>query len=468
MNRRDLEFQLQCLFEGSLDQQALLELERELNDNPEARDAYIDYAHLHNALELRAEGIDLLHVVPMDRANSRSQRRFFQIALIAAAAALVMLASVLWIISAPSPILTFATSPGAEVVVSHDLSEGETPRGASMEPGSRLEIRRGTVEVTFASGIRGIIRGPADLTLHSPGLLHLAHGTAWFEVPPEAIGFQVSTPELILTDLGTEFGILSNRDYPHEVHVFAGKVEVATLNGVRKEELLEAGEARVAEPSGEWRSIPLDAKPFLKELPETEVLVHKPKVVVTEQIGGDQFAFQDTASASDLLHGLKPDITGWNLKNDAHPDELTDGIHGAGFNVAPDDKVQGAWTTVGATVTYHLGLGSNGLGYDLTSIQSIAAWDSAGFGNQTWSIEVKAVNGEFTHLAEVSFRPFEAEPLDGGGSSLVILSGESGELARHIEAIRFTAGRVSNSVNGAFVWRELDVFGTPTVAGSQR
>lgn len=333
-----------------------------------------------------------------------------------------------------------------------------------MDPGSRLEIRRGTVEVAFTSGVRGIIRAPAEISLRNPGLLHLAHGTAWFEVPPEAVGFQVSTPELILTDLGTEFGIRSNRDFPHEVHVFLGKVEVANLNGDRQKEVLSAGQARAAEPSGKWREISLDADPFLKKLPKTEVAASKSDVVITEQIGSDQFSFQHNVSASDLLHGLKPEITGWNLNNNAHPDELTDGIHGAGFNVAPGDKVQGAWTTVGAQATYRLGLGPNGQGYDLTSIRSIAAWNSAGFGNQTWAVEVKAVDGEFTQLAEVNFCPFKAQPLDGGGSTKVTLTGESGKLARRIQAIRFTAGRVPNSVNSAFVWRELDVFGAPTVS----
>ena len=464
MNRRDMDFQLQSLFEGNLEKADLAELERELNASPEAREAYIDYAHLHNALELRAHGIDLLHVVSMEQVNSRQARKFSRNALMVAAAAVVILGAVLAIIAAPPPTLKFVASPGTDVVVSHDISSGKAPKGASMEPGSRLEIRRGTVEVTLGSGVRGIIRGPADITLRSPGLLHLTSGTAWFEVPQDAIGFQVSTPELLLTDLGTEFGILSNASFPHEVHVFRGSVEVTNLRGEKLNELLKAGQARVAELSGHWRSIPVDPVPFLRKLPTIEAPVIESQVNVTKQASEDQFAYVADAAVDDLLHGLKPEAYGWNMANNAHPDELTDGLHGVAYDEEPGDLVQGSWTKIGATVTYFLGTGPNGRGYDLTSIRSIAAWNGAGFGNQTWTVEVKPLDGEFAKLNEVSFQPFEAEPLDGGGATKVTLTGKSGWLARGIEAIRFTAGRVPNSMGGAFVWRELDVFGMPSAA----
>lgn len=470
MNRRELEFRLQSLFEGDLDQESLVELQRELETHPEAREAYFDYAQLHNALQLRAEGIDLLRVVPMDQVNRRRQRKFITVAIVAAAAAVVIGAAVMGIIHsrAPRPTLKFVTAPGTDVLVSHYLSGGESPEGSCLEPGSSLEIRRGTVEVDFASGVRGIVRGPAHLTLHHPGLLHLAEGTAWFEVPPGASGFQVSTPDLILTDLGTEFGVVSKADFLHEVHVFRGTVEVANRNGLQNKELLEAGQARVAEPAGQWRSIPVDPKPFLKKLPKVEVLPVESEVIVTEESSANRFKYMAEASPSDLLHGLIPKTSGWNFLNHAHPNEIADGIHGADFDKVPGDMVQGGWTTVGATATYHLGAGPDGLGHVLTSIRSIAAWNGAGFGNQTWAVEVKPVNGEFTQLCEVNYEPFVEESLNGGGATKVVLTGKSGTLAQGVEFIRFTAGRVPTSVDGAFVWREIDVFGVPATSPPKR
>ncbi len=163
------------------------------------------------------------------------------------------------------------------------------------------------------------------------------------------------------------------------------------------------------------------------------------------------------ASASDLLQGLTPVTTGWNTTNGATTAELTDGIHGRTFADA-GNTVDGAWTTVGATAEYQLGTGPNGTGYDIFSIQSIAAWINVAFGNQAWTVEVKPVGGSYSPLATVNY-----QPLSGGGATRVVLSGPGPVLASGIQSIRFTANQVNSGANGgAFVWRELDVFGQAT------
>ncbi|MEM6507015.1 MAG: PEP-CTERM sorting domain-containing protein, partial [Planctomycetota bacterium] len=139
-----------------------------------------------------------------------------------------------------------------------------------------------------------------------------------------------------------------------------------------------------------------------------------------------------------------------------------DGIHGAAFNVVPGDRVQGAWTTVLASAEYDLGTGNAGHGFDLTAIVSIADWNSAGFGNQGWTIEVKGV-GETAYelLAVVDHQPLNA--LDAG-TTKVTLTDESGVLASGVQFVRITANHVNGGANGgAFIWRELDVFGVSTV-----
>jgi hypothetical protein len=40
------------------------------------------------------------------------------------------------------------------------------------------------------------------------------------------------------------------------------------------------------------------------------------------------------------------------------------------------------------------------LGYDITSIQSIAAWVNGGFGNQAFKVEVKLIGASDTHLGD--------------------------------------------------------------------
>lgn len=465
MNQRDLESHLQDLFEGRLAGEAFEALQEELRRNPEARKTYRDYLHLEHALRFRSTGVDLLKVVPMDQVNARRQKRALRNAGLAAAALLLLAAAVMALIltQAPTPTLTFSTSPGTEISMSHQLTGEEAPEGAVLEPGSRLVVKSGTVELAFASGVRGIVRGPADLTLQREDLLDLQNGTVWFEVPPGAVGFKVSTPDLVLTDLGTEFGIRSEVNFLDEVHVFTGKVEVFHRRGLKTTEQLEAGQARFAGPTGRWMETSLRRDHFLDELPTEEI---EPAVISTEESSTTQLAYAADVSADDLLHGLTPITSGWKFGNDAHPDELTDGLHGSHFNMVPGDAVQGAWTTVGATAEYQLGKGKNGFGYDIATIQSIADWNGAGFGNQAWTVEVKPVGGAYRILHTINYHPLTSQPLDGGGATKVTLSDKSGVLASGIESIKFTASHVEGSVDNAFVWREIDVFGQPSTASA--
>lgn len=455
MNRRELEHHLQELFDGRLQGLAFEALQQKLRDDPETRKAYREYLYLHQALVFRAKGVDLLNVVPMDRVVERRQRRSIRTAGIGAAAVIMfgLLALALIATRAPQPTLTFNIAPGTDIDISHALTAEDVPDGLVLEPGSRLQVTNGTVELEFASGVRGIVRGPAELTLQREDLLDLASGTVWFEVPAEAVGFKVNTPDLALTDLGTEFGIISEPNFLDEVHVFDGKVEVRSRHGLKKKELLTMGQARYAGPAGRWKETPVRRDHFLDTLPTTKI---EPDVISSEDFSSSQLAYAGDVSDSDLLHGLTPVAIGWNLGNDAHPNALTDGIHGA--RVEP---VQCAWTTVGATAEYHLGTGAKGLGYDITSIQSIADWNGAGFGNQAWTVEVKPIGGSYRILHTVNYHPLSSH-LHTGGATKVILTGKSGVLASGIESIKFTASHVAGSVDNAFVWRELDVFGTPT------
>ena len=91
------------------------------------------------------------------------------------------------------------------------------------------------------------------------------------------------------------------------------------------------------------------------------------------------------------------------------------------------------------------------MGYDITSIQSIAAWNSAGFANQAWTVEVKPVGGSYSTLATVHYNPVAAN-----GATKVTLTGLD---PTGIEFIKFTANSVTGSSGNAFTFREIDVFG---------
>jgi hypothetical protein len=182
---------------------------------------------------------------------------------------------------------------------------------------------------------------------------------------------------------------------------------------------------------------------------------------VVEVSSATELAYQADVSASDLLHGLSPTVSsgGWdNTTNGANLSYLNDGAHGGNFS-SVGNVTEGAWPReAGATATYVLGTGANGLGYDLTSILSVAAWQGSDFGNQAWDIEVRTVGGSFVTLALIDYQPLNGGAgAPGAGATKVTLSGLD---ATGIDAIRITS--TDTSANG-FIWRELDVFGTSTI-----
>ncbi len=179
-----------------------------------------------------------------------------------------------------------------------------------------------------------------------------------------------------------------------------------------------------------------------------------------EVTSSSEVAYNGDVSNSDLLHGITASpATGWNLSGGATPGQLTDGVHGLAFADSPSGHTaQGAWTTVGATATFTLGVGANGLGYDLSSITSIASWQGGGLGQQAWTIEVRTLGGSFGPLATVDYQPSSLNDPRAVGSTKVTMTDLN---VIGIDAIRVTAAAVDSNNN--FIWRELDITGVATV-----
>ena len=74
--------------------------------------------------------------------------------------------------------------------------------------------------------------------LISPGEAVCRSGRLTAEVPPQARGFRIVTPQMNVTDLGTVFG-LEVKDRQTELHVFKGSVEFQSATGTAKQNLRE-------------------------------------------------------------------------------------------------------------------------------------------------------------------------------------------------------------------------------------
>ncbi len=270
-----LEEAIQRLIDGEISPDELAELEQVLAGDEAARLLYIETAKIHSVLDQRS----LIppppgKVVPMDRVLARQKRRALRIAALTAAAAIVVAGVASIFIALPeAPLARFTVSPESQFAVTHDTADGaEAPEGGELAVGSRVRLLSGMLELKFGSGVRGIVRAPADFTLRNESLVALAEGTAWFEVAEGAIGFQVDTPDFLLTDLGTEFGVVSKPGALDQIHVFAGLVSVRNHHGSGQTVELAGYEARAAGDDGGWTEVAFQQDPFFTELPEENLL----------------------------------------------------------------------------------------------------------------------------------------------------------------------------------------------------
>ncbi|MGB8168032.1 MAG: LamG-like jellyroll fold domain-containing protein, partial [Chthoniobacteraceae bacterium] len=99
--------------------------------------------------------------------------------------------------------------------------------GEELPQGRQLDLVSGFAEVTFNSGAQVVLEGPALLDLTSAWEAVLQRGTLRANVPPEAVGFRISNPDVEVTDLGTEFSMVTGEQGGTEVFVLKGSVEAS-------------------------------------------------------------------------------------------------------------------------------------------------------------------------------------------------------------------------------------------------
>lgn len=261
------------LLDGTLDSAGIQQLDAELKASREARDLFRQLATLHSALEEQGEAKFRMArtLIPMERLLADQRRGIVRKSLVAAAAVLLLSALALWVKMVPREPATlgeFRVGSGAVFSVQHS-EDRETTTGNELGEGSRLRLGQGTIEVKLVSGVRCVLEGPADLTLLADKRVRLPKGSAWFEVPPPAVGFTVETPQLIAEDLGTRFGVLARPDQGDQVHVIGGSVSVKTAGAGHdgKPLVLKAGDAREAVAGGGFREITVHPGKFVTALP---------------------------------------------------------------------------------------------------------------------------------------------------------------------------------------------------------
>lgn len=307
----ELDRRIFALLDGTIAADEHHELEQHLLASEEARGRYVELAALHSLLELDAEqaghGV-LQRPVPVELVLARQRRRLVRFAAFSAAAILIATAFVLRLVFLPpAATATLAKSEGTVLSVTHSSSLSKPPPDGALAPGSTLNIIQGTIELTFESGVRAIVQAPETLTVIDHRSVAMRRGTAWFQVPANAAGFEVRTPEMRVIDLGTEFGVIARPDAADEVHVFKGKVRVEANHGAMEGTNLAANEARATFVNGRISGIPPAPERFLTKLPAGLTYLHwsfdETDPAAITAVGRHPLAARITASPQALIHG---------------------------------------------------------------------------------------------------------------------------------------------------------------------
>jgi hypothetical protein len=100
-----------------------------------------------------------------------------------------------------------------------------TLEGSALSAGT-LELVEGMATLRFKSGAEVVMEAPVSLEVVSAMEARVQRGTVVADVPPEAKGFTIRTPETTVVDYGTRFGVSAGEDGKCLVHVIEGLVEV--------------------------------------------------------------------------------------------------------------------------------------------------------------------------------------------------------------------------------------------------
>lgn len=226
-----------ALLDDRLTDQQRARLAHWLATSEEARRFYARVAGQSASLQLYASEIHG-EISPAPRRRRRALWVAFGAGLTVAASLALM-----WFLRGAPP-ATAALRPPVTVARISAAKDAVWSASASLVPGRQLvkgqvlDLLSGYAEVTFDSGARAVLQGPASLTINSAWESTLRRGTVSAIVPRQAIGFRISNPSVEVVDLGTEFTMVAGADGNTEVFVLKGEIEASPRSAVSESEVL--------------------------------------------------------------------------------------------------------------------------------------------------------------------------------------------------------------------------------------
>jgi FecR protein len=164
------------------------------------------------------------------------------------------------------PIIASVTSQGQQLVakvtylsptVRWQEPNASYALASRIKTGQSLVLEHGQVELTYVTGAKLLLTGPAEFVVEPAGG-KLRRGELVARVPAEGHGFRIETPHGQVIDLGTEFGVVVDDFGVSQVSVFEGKVETLPIGVSNLAQRIELTSGRALQLTSN-AVIPMDA-----------------------------------------------------------------------------------------------------------------------------------------------------------------------------------------------------------------
>ncbi len=260
-----------------------------------------------------------------------------------------------------------ATAIVAKLVRSYDLEWDANSKpladGTSLKDGQVLRLTSGLAEIQFRSGARVILEAPVDFETSTLNSGKLTFGKLFAHVPNSALGFSIATPKVLVTDLGTEFGVEVDESAETKATVFKGSVVVT--NDDSDKATLRAGQSIETRTGQIVPAERLAENDFIQKIPDDPLAL--PTTTVALHISNASFEADRNTSVDDgtfvkgergdfggeltawrSLSGTETQVAvGWNKLRDStlHPRTIADGPHSQALSLQSGASVLNTTST---------------------------------------------------------------------------------------------------------------------------
>jgi FecR protein len=220
-----LESLIDAVIDGRCDEPGLRRFSELVRDDPRARAAYLDQIRMHALLEWRHGQVGM----PVDR-GSPKRRRWFALGRRWSIAAVFLIGVGPVVLALLSSRLGRSGTGIATLIEARDVvwAKGQSPIAVDARLDPR-EIRcvSGMLRISFDSGAVVTLEGPADLRILSGMRLRAVRGRITARMTGNTKGFTVETPNTLVVDQGTVFGVEVDDSGQTGVVVFNGLVDLS-------------------------------------------------------------------------------------------------------------------------------------------------------------------------------------------------------------------------------------------------